>query len=672
MKKFEFNANLFPASEQATRLVLEKMELPEGVTWGVVLEKTGLVISITAETEEASNKTKEMLQDEFGASIYSFETNDFAEVIVKTLKEKGKQIAVAESCTGGLLSKRITDIPGASEVFTTGVTTYSNEAKNSMLNVSNKTLEQFGAVSKEVAKELCENIRKVAESDIGVGITGIAGPGGGTPEKPVGLVYIGVSTKKGYFVERLLLGENKDREDIRNEAVLFALYMINQAILETETYQKALIPYDIDEEEDEFGYGYQEEVYTPAPIIEPNKIKAFFKKVYEYLFPIKRDSKKEKIRKIAFLTAIVVFIGSASYIGHYFITRWNNDRQMEELKEAIDTPPTKEQLENLPEGYLKKFASLYSINQDIVGWLKITEEIEMPVVQFTDNDYYLKKDFYKKDNYHGIPFMDFRNSPKLTNTNTIIYGHNVKPDRMFATLTKYKKLAYYRQYPTFSYDSVYEEADWKILYVMIVDSDPSRGEYFGYHNFLNATSESDFYDFIEKCERRTLINTTVDVNSSDTLLTLSTCGFDFAGERIVIVARKVREGESLEVDVMNACANPKVQLPDIWYQIWGGEKPTFDDNSSGSDVSVPDILGGSSEESSEEESSSSPSSSSSPNSSTPPSSSVPETPPSSSVPETPPSSSEPETPPSSSEPETPPSSSEPETPPSGSAEEGEG
>ena len=233
----------------------------------------------------------------------------------------------------------------------------------------------------------------------------------------------------------------------------------------------------------------------------------------------------------------------------------------------------------MPEGYLEKFASLYSINSDIVGWIKISDTIDLPVVRFGDNDYYLKKDFYKKDNYHGVPFMDYRCNASLTTTNTVIYGHNVKPDRMFASLLNYKKLAYYKQNPVFTFDTVYEESEWKILYVMIIDADSSRGEYFDYHNFINSSSDKDFYNFIEKCKRRTLINTTVDVNPTDKLLTLSTCGFDFNDERIVVVARKVRDGEDSEVDVKNAIANPKVQLPDIWYQIWGGEKPTWESSS---------------------------------------------------------------------------------------------
>ncbi len=560
-EKFEFNAYLFPSTVSETRERLEKINFSENVSFDVSLGENGVVISVSCETESSAEAAEKLIKDSFKATLFSTETGNFAEAVVKRLIENKIKISVAESCTGGLLSKKITDIPGASSVFEMGLTTYSNEAKNVMLDVPEDVLNEKGAVSREVAMHLAVNVRAAAGSNIGVGITGIAGPDGGSEEKPVGLVYIGVATEDGYWTEELRLGEGKARELIRNETTLFALYMINQALNKTEGYKKAIIPY---EKEDNSVLAV---------------VKRGLKKAYEYLLPLKIDSKAEKIRKIVFLSAIVIFLGSGIYIGNYFYTRLSNDRKIEKLQTQLDIPATPEEIENLPEGYLEKFASLYSINSDVVGWIKISDTIDLPVVRFTDNDYYLKKDFYKKDNYHGVPFMDYRCNASLTTTNTVIYGHNVKPDRMFASLLNYKKLAYYKQNPVFTFDSVYEESEWKILYVMIVDGESSRGEYFDYHNFINAQSDKDFYDFIEKCKRRTLINTTVDVNPTDKLLTLSTCGFDFNGERIVVVARRVRNGEDSEVDVKNAYANPKVQLPDIWYQIWGGEKPVFPSSS---------------------------------------------------------------------------------------------
>ena len=137
------------------------------------------------------------------------------EKLVKLLLDKKLKIATAESCTGGLLAKKITDISGSSAVFDMGIVSYANRIKNEFLGVKNEILETVGAVSSETAIAMAEGIRKIAISDIGVGITGIAGPTGGTPEKPVGLVYFAVSYKDETRVEKLLLDGNRD--EIRNK-----------------------------------------------------------------------------------------------------------------------------------------------------------------------------------------------------------------------------------------------------------------------------------------------------------------------------------------------------------------------------------------------------------------------------------------------------------------------
>jgi len=122
-------------------------------------------------------------------------------IVVKFTKNNLK-LAIAESCTGGYISNAITNISGASKVFERGIICYSNNSKIDLLNVDPSTIDQFGAVSEIVAKQLANNIRVLSNVDIGIGITGIAGPTGGTPEKPVGLVYIGISTFEETFVEK--------------------------------------------------------------------------------------------------------------------------------------------------------------------------------------------------------------------------------------------------------------------------------------------------------------------------------------------------------------------------------------------------------------------------------------------------------------------------------------
>lgn len=168
----------------------------------------------------------EEIKARLGDYVYSVDIESLEELVVKLLNEQGKTLATAESCTGGLLSKRITDIPGSSSVFHMGCVTYANEAKEALLFVPHEILKAHGAVSEETARAMAEGIVKRSGSDLGIGITGIAGPDGGTPEKPVGLIYIALSDGKTTWVaKRSPIGRTKSREWHRHCAASQALDM---------------------------------------------------------------------------------------------------------------------------------------------------------------------------------------------------------------------------------------------------------------------------------------------------------------------------------------------------------------------------------------------------------------------------------------------------------------
>lgn len=125
------------------------------------------------------------------------------------LNEKKLTVATAESCTGGFIAHNLTNISGSSNYFDRGIISYSNDAKNVLLNVPKELLKEHGAVSEPVAKAMAEGIRKISNSDIGLSTTGVAGPTGGTKEKPVGLVYVGLSTKKDTIVKKFRFNEDR-------------------------------------------------------------------------------------------------------------------------------------------------------------------------------------------------------------------------------------------------------------------------------------------------------------------------------------------------------------------------------------------------------------------------------------------------------------------------------
>ena len=145
--------------------------------------------------------------------------------LIELLKRYGLKISCAESCTGGLVSKSITDISGVSSVFYGGVVSYDYSVKTRILGVSERTLEAFGAVSSQTAEEMAMGVCKACGTEVGISTTGIAGPDGGTPEKPVGTVYVGVCVNDKVYSKRLNISPSLSREKIRERAteLLFEL-----------------------------------------------------------------------------------------------------------------------------------------------------------------------------------------------------------------------------------------------------------------------------------------------------------------------------------------------------------------------------------------------------------------------------------------------------------------
>ena len=144
------------------------------------------------------------------------------------LNDKGWTLALGESCTGGLIAHRITDVPGSSDYFLGGIMAYSNPVKERLLGVSSETLQAVGAVSEEAAREMAQGASQSIGSDVGISVTCIAGPGGGTDEKPVGLTYIGASTPDGEWVERHVF--QGDRKSIKEAAANASLELLLKAL----------------------------------------------------------------------------------------------------------------------------------------------------------------------------------------------------------------------------------------------------------------------------------------------------------------------------------------------------------------------------------------------------------------------------------------------------------
>lgn len=215
-------------------IVKDLLELPPPTTVGIYakMREVHLVIMAKAKSEKIAMRAIARIEKKIAArlknSIFGYDNQTLESVVGKILAKKNLTISIAESCTGGLISSRLTDIPGSSNYFKTGIVTYSNESKESFLGVSSVSLKRYGAVSKEVAAQMALGIKHFACTDIGVSVTGIAGPAGATNKKPVGLVYIAIAMDKKRIVNEFRF--NGTRQDIKWQATQAALDMVRRIL----------------------------------------------------------------------------------------------------------------------------------------------------------------------------------------------------------------------------------------------------------------------------------------------------------------------------------------------------------------------------------------------------------------------------------------------------------
>lgn len=220
-----FGAGESDIGEQIRDLMDRKRNPTVGTTakQGVISVRIHSYASNEDEARSLLEGTVAEVRRRLGTLVYGQDEDTLAHAVGRLLKTSGKTLATAESCTGGLIAKLITDVPGSSDYFRQGLVTYANEAKMRLLGIPAGLIQKYGAVSHEVAEAMATEIRLRGEVDCAISVTGIAGPGGGTAQKPVGLVYIGLADAGGCEVTRHLFGEYLVRAEIRERAAATAL-----------------------------------------------------------------------------------------------------------------------------------------------------------------------------------------------------------------------------------------------------------------------------------------------------------------------------------------------------------------------------------------------------------------------------------------------------------------
>lgn len=295
------------------------------------------------------------------------------------------------------------------------------------------------------------------------------------------------------------------------------------------------------------------------------------------LFPQKEDDKKVKTRKVVSLIAsVVLFAAIVYFIMTLIVLPLLNNRINSEIQDIAynNTDPS-------ANGPAQDWTALKEINDEIVGWITLDgTKIDYPVVEHIGDDedgqYYLYRTYKKDWSLYGCCFMDYRSTDSVHSKNVIIHGHNMNDGSMFHALMDYGGLDgdidFYKEHPIIKFNTPEEDAEWKIISVFKTSTLFSHGEFF---NYMQGTfnSDAEFMNFVYNVRIRSLFNCPVTVNEDDQLLTLSTCSYEFSNWRTVVVARKVRKGESKDVDVSKATYNDDVVFPDVYYSRYGGERP---------------------------------------------------------------------------------------------------
>lgn len=252
-----------------------------------------------------------------------------------------------------------------------------------------------------------------------------------------------------------------------------------------------------------------------------------------------------------------------------------SEKNMDQIKQIYYNENTQTSPSTNNSSEDNKFSELLAVNKDICGWISIENtKIDYPVLQASEDDpeYYLHHNYKKESTKYGSIFLDpicnLKNNPQ----NTIIYGHHMADGQMFADLMKFSDIEFYKKSPIISYDTLREKGKWKIISVFKTNTLPEQGKVFIYmvSKFKNDDS---FFEYIEEIKKRSLLNIPVDIQNDDKLITLSTCSSEFEGFRTVIVARKIRSGESEKVDVNFVTKSENPLMPDCWYKKYGGKPP---------------------------------------------------------------------------------------------------
>ena len=518
--------------------------------------------------------------ERLGDYAYGLDVDSLEAAVIKKMRNKRLGLAVVEHGTDGVLTRMLTETEHGQEVlrYTTAVDELN--AAHQKLNIPLKKLKKHGVVSEYAAVAMANAARVKVAAHIGIAVC-TAPPEYGN-EKDTGVVFIAVCDRDSVYVKKLVVSvfDEADGDAVIDASVARALNMLRLFVDYYPERYHASIPLfkALDGRRNVTDHDRYEDNAFGDILVRPRQ-SAMSAILGNFIFR-RGDGLLTIMKKFIFILSLLVFLGCSGYLGYYYYGSFAALKAAEQLRDIYYAPAevvaASEAPEEYPENYENRFASLWLINPDIVGFLKIDNtRIDYPVVQAEDNEYYLRRAFDGSYSNHGVPFLDYRADAARPSDNLVIYGHNMRDGQAFADLISYKDVDFYKQHPIVSLNTVHAENKYAIFAVFITNAEDTAngGEVFNYHDMVIAASDEDFAEYVHQIKVRSILDTGLDVIPGDELLTLSTCSDEyFTGARFVVVARALRDGEE-SVNVSGAMLNPTPLYPEVWYENYGGSRP---------------------------------------------------------------------------------------------------
>lgn len=481
------------------------------------------------EAEQLLNDKVEAFKKLLGDNIYSEKKEEISEAVVQKLLKNKKTVAVAESCTGGMVSQQITAIAGSSACYEYGATTYADWAKGTFLDIDSSLLNKYTAVSSVVAVEMARGIMKKGKADYGVGVTGIAGPGKGNYlDKEVGLVYIAVCDKKHAVVKEFNFGDKRSRENIRVLSAKNAFDMLRRFM--------ASKPIEGGKE------------YLPSQIAD-----------------ITRDAEPRTkagilAKKVVTSVLALGILFAGSVVASHRVAASGDMAVYQKLNTTY-----LEEYESDPDNALN---TILNQNEDAIGWLfGANGEISAPIVRDRSDGYYEDHDFFKDSNQYGCAYVLSETPIDGAAENIVITASKEGKGILFSNLPNYLQQRYASRNRFFTFRSRENKSTYEVYSVFLLDKAEGIDGYLFTPTFRDEVA---FRQFVISTKMRSIYSTDLPLSFTDRYLTL-VCPMDqeWEGCKLVVIARKVKDEEISRPTALSM--NGSALYPAAWYEKNGVE-----------------------------------------------------------------------------------------------------